>query len=36
VRYGWQHHNWDEELTRGLNELLGKLAAERPAPPSSQ
>jgi hypothetical protein len=36
ARYGWQNHNWDEGLARGLNELLGKLAAERPVPPSSQ
>jgi len=36
ARYGWQQHNWDEELTRGLNEFLAKLAAERPASPSSQ
>jgi hypothetical protein len=26
ARHGWQDHDWDEGLTRRLNEFLGKLA----------
>jgi hypothetical protein len=30
ARYGWHEHVWREELARGLNEFLGRLAALAP------